>query len=283
MTTIGFFGAGHMAEAIALRISAAMPSTLLSFYSPSGKSAQQLSEKLNGEQVFDKQELLKCEVLFLAFRPQHLHEHREFLATLPEEQLTISLLAGATLSIFSQIGQTNQQNKNWIRWMPNLGSRVGGGVTLYCSQHSDLKTWAKFHEKLLETLGKSYEVLKESDIDFLTALSGSGPAFMSFMMNTFQEILTKRSFFSSDEERASFIFDSFESCLSSWKLSGLTFSSFADQVASKGGVTEQGLRFLESNEKDLYRNCEGLCDRVRNRSEEISTELAAQFNNSPKS
>ncbi|AEH51506.1 pyrroline-5-carboxylate reductase [Pseudothermotoga thermarum] len=114
----------------------------------------------------------KCEVIFLCVKPQDSDKMFEELGEAPD-RLIISTMTGVTIKRIVE----RTKSVKVVRIMPNIPSMIGQGVIgLAKSESLNQQDWQTV-EKLLSCLGKIFEV-KEELIPAVTALSGSGPAFI---------------------------------------------------------------------------------------------------------
>jgi pyrroline-5-carboxylate reductase len=100
-------------------------------------------------------------------------------------------------------------------------------------------------QNLLNTTGKTVYVERESAIDAATAISGSGPAYVYFFMNSMIEAARGMGF--SDSEAELLVSQTFAGALDLYKKSDLSCADWISRVASKGGTTEAALRSFEAN------------------------------------
>lgn len=106
-------------------------------------------------------------------------------AQIPENRCVISVMAGVTLQKikkFLQSGSNITSIPSVIRCMPNTPMAIGLGVTgVYFEQTLPVK-YREWCEALFKPTGELVQVPKETDLDTVTALSGSGPAFFYRLM-----------------------------------------------------------------------------------------------------
>jgi pyrroline-5-carboxylate reductase len=110
----------------------------------------------------------------LACKPQQLAGLDPSLADLAAGKLVISILAGKRLA---RLARTFPRARNIVRAMPNTPGQIGAGITGWAS----LKPLSASDRRVVDTvLGALGEMvaLEEKDLDAVTALSGSGPAFL---------------------------------------------------------------------------------------------------------
>lgn len=138
-------------------------------------TAQILARRTGIGAAPDLASLLKsADTVVLACKPQQLAGLDPRLADLAAGRLVISILAGKRLS---QIAAAFPRARNIVRAMPNTPGQIGAGITGWAS----LKPLSDSDRSLVSTvLGSLGEMvaLEEKDLDAVTALSGSGPAYL---------------------------------------------------------------------------------------------------------
>ncbi len=177
MPKIAFIGAGNMASAIVnglLNQRVAVPSDLACL-GGSDDTARLLSERTGIRVCADLPELLAgADLVVLAFKPQHLSSADPRLAELTAGKLVLSILAGKPLSALARVFP---RARNLVRTMPNTPGQIGAGITGWCSQSPLSAADTTLVQSLLNALGRHVTV-NESQIDAITAVSGSGPAYV---------------------------------------------------------------------------------------------------------
>ena len=120
------------------------------------------------------------QVLVLAIKPQMLDEAAALLkAVVTPETLVISILAGKTLAdVTSRVPAT----KAVIRAMPNTPAAVGRGITGLAASDDVSDAQKATAEALLSSIGLIAWLDDEAMIDAVTAVSGSGPAYVFYMV-----------------------------------------------------------------------------------------------------
>lgn len=173
---IAFLGAGNIAAALVDGlIAAGVPPSALACHTASGRSAAALAARTGIERSASVSELLRgADVLVVAYKPQHLPAADPAFAALTADKLVVSVLAGKRLA---RLGQVFPQARNIVRLMPNTPARIGAGVTGWCASRPLSAPDRARLERLLRALGSAVEVA-EADMDALTAVSGSGPAYV---------------------------------------------------------------------------------------------------------
>ena len=136
--------------------------------------AKSAAQRLGIKVLTDNKELVKnSDIIFIAVKPNQaegvLEEIKEYINS---EKLIVSICAGVTLTKIENI----LADTKIIRIMPNTPALVKLGMFGICGGKCASKEETSFIESLLSTIGKCITV-EESQMDIVTAISGSGPAF----------------------------------------------------------------------------------------------------------
>ena len=174
---IGFIGAGRMAAALArgfVDSGLVAPENLIaSDPVPAGRKA--FGQAVGCETTDSNADVLaKAKVIFLAFKPHQLDEAMETVHDqFDGSYLVISILAGVRLA---KLDEACGGLARVVRVMPNTPALVGEGACGYALGQAATSDDSELVKRLLCAVGVAYEV-KESLIDAVTGLSGSGPAY----------------------------------------------------------------------------------------------------------
>ncbi len=179
-TKIGIIGGGNMGGAIIAGI--AQKYDVLVCEQDQNR-CQMLKEKY-AIAVSDLAVILEeSEVIILAVKPQGFDDLLvQMRPLLRENQLVISIAAGVTCQNIEK--QLNQAHV--VRAMPNLPAQVGKGITGLCAGKSTLDADLDLACEIFNCIGISV-VVDEKDMDALTAVSGSGPAYVFLFAQCFQK------------------------------------------------------------------------------------------------
>jgi pyrroline-5-carboxylate reductase len=173
--TIAFLGAGNMAAAMVDGLLASRGPEALICHTASGRSAQALGQRTGIRVAATLEELLgSASVLVVAFKPQHLASADPKLAALSQGKLVLSVLAGKKLATLER---SFPRARNIVRSMPNTPSRIGAGMTGWCALRALDPSDRDLVQNLLAAMGREIEI-PENRMDALTAVSGSGPAYV---------------------------------------------------------------------------------------------------------
>jgi len=244
-------GAGNMGLTYAKSIakSGYLQKEDLMVYDKSVELREALKKANDNFEVSDSLEesLPISDIIFLAVKPYHndgLME--EMIDMMDDQKLVISIMAGVTI-------ETIQQGlgiKKVVRAMPNLPAQVGKGMTSYLAapEISRIELWMV--EDLLNSTGKSVRVDSQMFIDASTGISGSGPAYVFYFMESMMEAAKSMGF--SDNDSKVLVSTTFEGAIELFNKNKLTPDGWMKRVASKGGTTQAALDSLaDNNVKDL--------------------------------
>lgn len=177
MPTIAFLGAGRMASALVdgLLARRICPPGDLICTDGGDDTARQLAARTGISATADLPALLAhADTLVLACKPQQLAGLDARLGPLSAGKLVLSILAGKRLA---RLAQALPQARNLVRAMPNTPGQIGAGITGWSALHPLSGDDRARVEAILGALGPALE-LAEPQLDAVTGLSGSGPAYV---------------------------------------------------------------------------------------------------------
>ncbi len=198
----------------------------------------------------------------LACKPQQLESIDDLLAKASVEKLLISILAGTTLK---RLRTKFPTVRNIVRTMPNTPGQIGAGVTAYTPQLPLDSTDRKIVEEILHSLGNFHEV-DEIDLDAVTALSGSGPAYVFEFAAALREAGISCGL--SKSLSASLATDTLLGAAKLLQSSTESPEDLRNAVTSPGGTTAAALEVLKKN--DLRRLIQDALEAAKKRSIELS-------------
>jgi pyrroline-5-carboxylate reductase len=123
-------------------------------------------------------------IILLAVKPQMLDQVLPGLRDrLPADALVISIAAGKTLSYFAdRLGST----VSVVRTMPNTPAAIGRGITVCCAGATVSAAGRETTDRLLSAVGEVAWTEDESLMHAVTAVSGSGPAYVFLLIESLQ-------------------------------------------------------------------------------------------------
>jgi pyrroline-5-carboxylate reductase len=176
--SVGFIGAGQMATALARGfISIGKLSVEHVVAADAVAAAAERFRSLTGAKVVatNREVVALADVIILAVKPHHVTTVLAELApSITPQHVVVSIAAGVTLATLQHgLGAPRRV----VRVMPNTPSLVGAGAAAYALGGSATDADGALVERLLGTVGVCVAV-SESQLDAVTGLSGSGPAFV---------------------------------------------------------------------------------------------------------
>ena len=239
---IGIIGGGAMAEAMIAGMTAegAVPPSHIFISEHKAARCDVLRQTYHvNAQVGAEDFLPRIDVLVLAVKPAAaaaaMHETAPYLR---RGALVLSIVAGLTMA---QIAAAYPRHPI-IRAMPNTPLAVGAGMSAYaCSGDADASA-RKAVDVVLGTAGRVVEV-KECDLDAVTGLSGSGPAYAFLMI----EALTDGGVAAGLRHDTAQVFAA-QTLLGAAQmvLDGVAPAALRAAVTSPAGTTAAGLRVMEN-------------------------------------
>ena len=244
---IGFIGGGNMAEAmIKGLLSASFIEAKNVFVSePSEAKRDTLHAEYKIKVSADNRELVKkCDIIILAVKPQIVQKVlRDIASLVGRDKLVISIAAGVPIAIMDDVLRGGKNKKfSIVRTMPNTPALVQEGVTAIASGQHVSKTDVKIAHRIFEAVGRTVDV-EEDQLDAVTGLSGSGPAYIFMLIEALSDAGVKMGL---SREVANTL--TIQTVLGSAKLareSGKHPGELKDMVTSPAGTTISGLHALE--------------------------------------
>jgi pyrroline-5-carboxylate reductase len=237
---LGCIGAGSMGGALLRGLLAAervKPAELV-FYDPDPGRRQVLA-KLGVEAALNNAEVMHSPVVVLAVKPQILRGVLEEIRDHARpRQLVISIAAGVPLAVLEGILHSSRV----IRAMPNTPLLVQAGMTALSPGSRATPEDMDLALDLFRALGRA-EVVDEIHLDAVTALSGSGPAFVAVFLEALADGAVKMGL-----SRTLALEFAAQTLLGTARLlleKNLHPGHLKDLVASPGGTTIHGLHALE--------------------------------------
>jgi pyrroline-5-carboxylate reductase len=212
----------------------------------------------------------QADVWIMAVKPQLLADVARALAPLAEERrpLVISIAAGIGAADLTRwLGG----HASVIRAMPNRPALIGSGVSgLYAGAEVTQKD-RDTAERLLEAVGTAVWVGPETDIDLVTAVSGSGPAYFFLLIELLEAAAVAQGL--SAEVARKLAVGTAAGAAALAKASGEEPAVLREQVTSKGGTTAAALEVFQA--AGLQKIVAQAVAAAAERSREIATEFGA--------
>jgi len=265
---IAFIGGGNMAQALigglAGRLTAAtnihvvdvMPTTLTLLSERFGVTTAQVpTDALAGS-----------DVIVLAVKPQQLREVVATVKPFLTSQLVLSIAAGIRAADISRWLGGHQAI---VRTMPNTPALIGQGITGAYAMSGVTELQKESADVLLRAVGATVWVTDEAQIDAVTAISGSGPAYVFYFIEAMQQAATELGL--SAEQGRQLAQATFAGAAGLASQSDEPISLLRERVTSKGGTTYAALTSMEASgvQAALVKALHAAADRGRELGEEF--------------
>ncbi len=268
---IAFIGGGNMAQALITGLRQRdFPMQQIMVIDPDASKHDQLQQMLGVRTAQAlSTEALQADVIVLAVKPQQLKAVAESLAPYLQSQLVISVAAGIRTADLSR--WLNGYNI-LIRTMPNTPAQIQAGVTGVYALSSVSESQRLLTDSLLQAAGEVVWLTDEAQLDAVTAISGSGPAYVFLLI----EALTEAGIaLGLDKEQAlQLSVATFKGASLLAAASETPIATLREQVTSKGGTTEQGL--LSLNQHNIHAIMQHAAQQAANRAKTLGDELGGQ-------
>nr|WP_272910291.1 pyrroline-5-carboxylate reductase [Acinetobacter nectaris] len=237
---IGFIGGGNIAQAlIGGLVVNGFPREQICVAESSENVRKVLQEKDISIFKESTDMLYWVDVVILAVKPQELASVLEPLKNLFKDKLIISIVAGASLSTLAQLTNTY----NIVRAMPNIPALVQTGAHGIFASADVSEVDRNLSAKILAVTGLCIWVKAESDLDAVTAISGSGPAYFFYMM---ESMIRAGKNMGLDEKTAAAL--TLQTALGAAQMaisSGFSPAELRKKVTSPNGATEAALQVFD--------------------------------------
>lgn len=250
---IGFIGCGKMASAIIGGVIASnyLPKENIIAAEINEEKASEKSKELGIKVITDNNELVNSvDVVFVATTPNFVEGVLNGIkSSVTKDKLVVSIAAGVTTRFIESILGSD---KRVVRVMPNTPALVLEGMSGVAGGTIATEEDVQAVVELLSNIGKAIEVTEEQ-LDIVTAISGSGPAFYYKVINDIARAGEKMGM---DYEKALTL--SIQTAIGSAKMLLSSDKSAEDLIASvatKGGCTRVGVDYMEEvDTADMFYN-----------------------------
>jgi len=270
-TKLTFIGGGNMATSLIGGLLAdKLPANQITVADPTASTRDSLASHFGVNTEEDNAiAIADADVVVLAVKPQTLQSVAEALAPAVQKcrPLVVTIAAGIRSADLNRwLGGKTGDDVAVVRAMPNTPALLQTGATGLFANAQVSETQRDLAESILRAVGLTLWVEKEDQMDALTALSGSGPAYFFRIMEAMETAGTELGL---SAETAHLL--TLQTALGAAKMaleSNEAIDILRKRVTSPGGTTEQGLRVMEEW------NIDGLMAQVLTAASERSRELA---------
>jgi pyrroline-5-carboxylate reductase len=246
MKKIAIVGAGSMAEAF---ISGILENGLIDRKNvwvtnhSNQNRLQYLEERYGIRSTYNLQTLFEnADVVMLSMKPKDassaIQNIRSFLT---RDMLIVSVLAGVSMETIETLAG---KPLSIARSMPNTSAAVGKSATAIAINHRVSEKQLEMTKKLFETVGL-VTFVEETQLDAVTGLSGSGPAYIYYLIETMEKSAVEIGL--EKQIAKELIVQTLIGAAEMVKNSSKSPNQLRREVTSPGGTTEAGIRVLEEH------------------------------------
>ena len=243
---ISFIGGGNMARAIIGGLkNNDFDMSAITVIDPDVKKCEQLVAEFNvqvSDSYVENDNINKrSHVIVLAVKPQQMREVCEQLSKKISSQLIISIAAGIrTTDISRWLGNY----PSVVRVMPNTPAQIQAGVSALFAMPNVNQLQQDRASTILGAVGTTLWLDDEAKMDAVTAISGSGPAYVFYLIEALQDAAINLGM--TAEESSMLAVQTFAGASLLASQSSADIKTLRAQVTSRGGTTEQGILALET-------------------------------------
>jgi len=273
---MGIIGCGNMGEAIL----AGWESKFKIVSEKDGNRRRYIQKKYKIEVFKDNKRVIQsADIIIIAVKPQDIDEvlndiRNQTIIPLPfvplrqahpetrNQKLIISIAAGISTAYIERI---IGQNPRVIRVMPNLAIKVKEGISCICKGRYAKLGDLLIAEKIFSKLGKTI-ILPERYLDIITAISGSGPGYIYFFLETIQNVAESLGL--PKNITHNLVIQTAKGAIDLAISSKESLEFLRKCVTSKGGTTQAAIEFMER--KNFDKIIESAIKRAFERAKELS-------------
>ncbi|MDH3381911.1 MAG: pyrroline-5-carboxylate reductase [Flavobacteriaceae bacterium] len=215
------------------------------------KTPNKFTEDLKSQKVAILSSLSRLnsniKTVILAVKPQAVKETLNPLSVkVDKNSLVISIMAGVTVGFLKE----NLPKAQIVRTMPNTPCSINQGMTAYFGDQNVTEESFEFTKEILESIGEAVKVDDENLMDAVTAISGSGPAYVFYLAEALNDAALQMGL---NAEQSKIL--SRQTMLGASSLlanSSLDAKKLRENVTSKGGTTEAAIKHF--NEMHIKEN-----------------------------
>ena len=241
---IAFVGGGNMANALLGGLAGKLTSgSNIHVVDPNAEALQRLHQHFGVSTAGAVDErLTQADVIVLAVKPQQMKEVATALLPQIGSQLVLSIAAGIRAS---DLARWLGGHGAIVRCMPNTPALIGQGITGMVATDGVSAEQKQAAQAIMQSVGATVWLANESLIDPVTAVSGSGPAYVFYFIEAMQQAAQEMGL--SAEQGTQLAIATFTGAAQLAAQSSEPVSVLRERVTSKGGTTYAALTSMEQS------------------------------------
>lgn len=245
MTQIAFIGGGNMGYALAAGVKKALPDCQLKVADPVESQRERFETEGIATTASNADAIRNADVVVLAVKPQIIEAVAAELHPVINYQLVISIAAGTPLA---KLNELLGERLAIVRCMPNTPALVGEGITGMLANANVSDDQRSFAESILGVCGIVVWFESDDDLDKVTALSGSGPAYFFYVIESL--VAAGESIGLSRDAALQLVAQTAIGASAMVSQDGNDPRQLRENVTSPGGTTEAALNHLTRQQVD---------------------------------
>jgi pyrroline-5-carboxylate reductase len=268
---ISFIGGGNMAVAmLSGMLQQGFTANSIHVIEPCVEKRTALAVQYKVTVADPSQPLPPSDFVILAVKPQQVIKVLHGIGGLLTHSVLMSIAAGVSIEVLQSLCGKAQRV---VRVMPNTPALIGAGISGAFASANINEADKIAVERILQAIGEVVWVQHESALDGITAISGSGPAYVFYFMEALQEAAKNQGF---DEEIAKkLVYATFNGAVKLAQLSPEPVSTLRARVTSKKGTTEEGVAILAQHQ--LFSTVDQAVKAAAKRSQALAQELISSL------
>lgn len=269
--TISFIGGGNMAVAMLNgMLQQGFQAKEIHVVEPDAEKRNALVRQYGVQVAAASAALPISEVVILAVKPQQVATVLGAIGAQLQDSILMSIAAGVSIEALQFLCGITQRI---VRVMPNTPALIRAGISGAIASPNVSDVDKALANRILLAMGEVVWVQKESALDAITAVSGSGPAYVFYFMQALQDAAQNQGF---DPETArQLAYATFSGAVKLAQASSEHVSILRARVTSNKGTTEEGVAVLEQNH--LLQTVNQAVKAAATRSQVLGQELMASL------
>lgn len=264
---ITFIGGGNMATAlIGGMVKRGFQASQMHVVEPDQARRNHLNHEFGVSTAAPEAAIPASDAIVIAVKPQQLRDIAETLKDQVGNALIISIAAGIRADT---LAQWFNGHPRIVRVMPNTPALAQAGMSGVYAGSGVTGADRELTERMLAAIGEFVWVEAESDMDGITAISGSGPAYVFYFMEALQAAARAQGF--APEIAKKLAYQTFAGAVKLALESEDDIATLRLKVTSKGGTTERAINAFENSQ--LRSTIIGAASAAAARSKELGEEL----------
>lgn len=235
---ISIIGYGNLSKSLITGLRNGNYSGDITVYDP--YVTKKLHKKITLKRKLDD-DILKCKLIFLGVKPDKFKDIAKSLQNITKNTILVSLMAGISIKKLRELTHISRI----ARVMTNINCAHGKAQSFVFFNSNCEPKDKKQLIKIFDGVGKTYIVSPEKKIDIVTGLTGSGPAYVLYILEIICSIFEKQGF--NKKMSRDLSIELFDGTINTCKNDERSLEVIKKSIVSKKGTTESALRSMKKD------------------------------------